>query len=87
MKRGDVKKISVLLARIQQINDSSIREEKMYQAHKLFQYLAHQKNFMDQHKKFKDTVAAKLLYFYHVEDLKKEAKDWWLHIFGHEMLL
>ena len=72
-------------ARLHQIDINLTRKDKLYQARKLFRYLANHKSFMDQHKPFKDTVADKLLSFYH-EGGYKEAKDWWKDIFGHEII-
>ena len=72
-------------ARMTEIEHAATSKQKMYQAHKLFKYLADQKQFMDHHKKFKDVIAAKLREFYYEQDYK-EAKDWWRDIFEHDML-
>lgn len=67
-------------SRLVQLEHELSHHEKLYQANKLFTFISHHKYFLDKYKKFKDTVALKLLDLYHVENIK-EAKSWWVSIF------
>ena len=74
--------------RLIQFNRFNSRHEKIEEAGKLFTFLASNpvKNFLNTHKKLKDTVARKLIEFRYMDGIK-DAVDWWKAIFEHDMPL